>query len=48
MVDAEEIDPEAQLQAMTTDQVMMAYWMAATELERRGILVEDTDEVDWH
>ena len=48
MVETETVDPEAQLQSMTTDQVMLAYWMAATELERRGILVEDTDEVEWH
>lgn len=48
MVDAEEIDLEAQLQSMTNDQVLMAFMMAATELQRRGILVEDTDEVGWH
>lgn len=44
----EEIDLESQLQSMTTDQVMMAYVMAANELERRGILVEDTDDVEFH
>ena len=44
----EEIDLEAQLQNMTTDQVMMAFMLASTELQRRGILVEDTDEVEWH
>lgn len=44
----EEIDIEEQLKGMTTDQVMMAYVMAANELERRGILMQDTDEVEWH
>jgi hypothetical protein len=44
MEDLELVDNQAQLQAMSTDQVALAWYLAGVELERRGI---DPDSLEF-
>jgi hypothetical protein len=50
MEDLELVDNEAQLQAMSTDQVALAWYLAGVELERRGIDLDSLEfvEVEIH